>query len=58
MTTSDAAIEWLQKQIKAKDIAMYKALHKPNVPESELSAIEDAIEIIEYIIQKLKGEGA
>ena len=58
MTTSDAAIEWLNRQLKAKDIAMYRALHKPNAPESEIAAIEDAIEIIEYIIQKLKGEGA
>lgn len=49
-----AALEWLHKQLKAKDMGLYRALHKVNASEQEIANLEDAIEIIEYIIKKLE----
>ena len=55
MTTTATAIEWLKKQSRNKDIAMYKALHKPNCSEKEKKDIEDAIEVIDYLLQIMEG---
>lgn len=45
-----AAFEWLNKQLKAKDMGLFRALHKVNASEKEIENLEDAIEIIEYLI--------
>ena len=50
----EAALEWLRKQLKSKDMGLYRALHKVNATEEEIKNLEDAIEIIEYIIKKLE----
>lgn len=49
-----AALEWLNKQLKSKDMGLFRALHKVNASEKEIENLEDAIEIIEYIIKKLE----
>lgn len=54
MTLHEAALAWLEKQLKAKDMGLYRALHKVNATEEEIKNLEDAIEIIEYIIKKLE----
>jgi hypothetical protein len=46
-----AALEWLHKQLKSKDMALFRALHKVNASEEEIANLEDAIEIIEYLIR-------
>ncbi len=56
MIIHEAAIAWLKKQSRNKDIAMYKALHKPNCSEKEKKDIEDAIEVIDYLLQIMEGE--
>ena len=50
----EAALAWLHKQLKQKNTAMYNALRKPNVSEDEVKNIDDAIEIIEYMIKKVE----
>ena len=47
----EAALEWLTKQLKSKDMALFRALHKVNASEEEIANLEDAIEIIEYLIR-------
>jgi uncharacterized protein YPO0396 len=54
VTVHEAALEWLHKQLKSKDMGLYRALHKVNASEQEIANLEDAIEIIEYIIKKLE----
>ena len=49
---NEKALAWLNKQLKSKDMGLYRALHKVNA--SEIENLEDAIEIIEYIIKKLE----
>ena len=51
MTTSDAAIEWLQKQTKAKEIALHRATSKPNHDEREVDDILKALDILEHITE-------
>lgn len=51
MTLHEAALAWLHKQLKSKNIALYRALHKVNASEQEKKNLEDAIEIIEYLIR-------
>lgn len=51
---NERALAWLNKQLKAKDMGLYRALHKVNATEEEIKNLEDAIEIIEYIIKKLE----
>lgn len=50
----EAALAWLNKQLKSKEMGLYRALHKVNASEQEIANLEDAIEIIEYIIKKLE----
>jgi DNA transposition AAA+ family ATPase len=54
MTVHESALAWLHKQLKSKDMGLYRALHKVNASEQEIENLEDAIEIIEYIIKKLE----
>lgn len=51
---NERALAWLRKQLKAKDMGLYRALHKVKATEEEIENLEDAIEIIEYIIKKLE----
>ena len=51
MTTSDATIEWLQKQTKAKEIALTRATNKPNHDEREVDDILKALDILEHITE-------
>lgn len=52
MTTSDAAIEWLQKQTKAKEIALHRATSKPNHDDKEIDDILYALDILEYLMEQ------
>lgn len=54
MTLHESALAWLHKQLKSKDMGLYRALHKVKATEEEIANLEDAIEIIEYIIKKLE----
>jgi hypothetical protein len=54
MNVHKSAIAWLKKQATSKDIALYQALHKPNCTEKEKQDIEDAIEVIDYLIGKME----
>ena len=45
------AVEYLQKQLKKKRIALERAKLKPNTPDSEMADIESAIEALEYLIK-------
>lgn len=47
----EAALAWLHKQLKAKEMGLYRAIHKVNATEQEKKNLEDAIEIIDYLIQ-------
>lgn len=47
----EAAIAWLNKQLKSKEMGLYRAIHKVNATEQEKKNLEDAIEIIDYLIQ-------
>lgn len=47
----DKALAWLNKQLKSKDMALFRAIHKNNASEKEIENLEDAIEIIEYLIR-------
>lgn len=49
----EVALTWLNKQLQAKNMGLYRALHKVNATEEEIKNLEDAIEIIDYIISKL-----
>lgn len=53
----ERALAWLEKQLTAKDMALFHALHKPNASEKEIENLEDAIEIIEYIKTQLDPQG-
>jgi DNA transposition AAA+ family ATPase len=48
---NDKALAWLQKQLKSKEMGLYRAIHKVNATEQEKKNLEDAIEIIDYLIQ-------
>ena len=49
MTTPEAALEWLNKQTKAKEIALFRATNKPNRDDREVDDILTALDILEYI---------
>lgn len=49
MTTTAAVIEWLNKQTKAKEIALTRAANKPNRDDREIDNILSALDILEYI---------
>ena len=51
MTVHEAALAWLNKQLKSKNMGLYRALHKVNASEKEIESLEDAIEVIEYLIR-------
>lgn len=51
MISHEAAVAWLKKQARSKDIALYRAIHKPNCSEAEKVDIEDAIEAIDYLLE-------
>ena len=47
----DKALAWLHKQLKSKNMGLFRALHKVNASEKEIENLEDAIEIIEYLVR-------
>lgn len=51
MTVHESALAWLNKQLKSKNMGLYRALHKVNASEKEIENLEDAIEVIEYLIR-------
>ena len=51
MTVHESALAWLHKQSQSKDIALYRAMQKLNRSEKEIKDIEEAIEIIDYLIR-------
>lgn len=52
MTTADAAVEWLNKQTKAKEIALTRATAKPNHDDKEIDDILCALDILEYLMEQ------
>ena len=57
MTTPEAALAWLNKQYKNKEIALYRATHKNNQSDKEIDDISEALDIIEYLIEITEKEG-
>jgi hypothetical protein len=51
---NEKALAWLHKQLKAKDMGLFRALHKVNASEQEIENLEDAIEVIDYLIKITK----
>jgi hypothetical protein len=51
---TERALAWLQKQLNAKEMGLYRALHKVNASEQEIANLEDAIEVIDYLIKITK----
>lgn len=49
----DKALKWLYWQLKKKRMALGFAEQKPRTPQAEIENIESAIEIIEWIIEKV-----
>jgi DNA transposition AAA+ family ATPase len=49
-TVNESALAWLQKQLKSKEMGLYRAIHKVNATEQEKKNLEDAIEVIRYLI--------
>lgn len=59
MTDNDIikALKWLYGQLRQKRQFLGHAEYKPNVPKEEIERLEQAIEVIEWIIGKvLEGE--
>jgi hypothetical protein len=54
MTTPEAAIAWLNKQLKQKEIALYNATNKPGRSETEIDDILEALDVIEYLTESLE----
>lgn len=53
----DKALKWLYGQLKKKRVALGRADSKPCAPREEIENLEQAIELIEWIIGKvLEGE--
>ena len=50
MTVHEAALAWLHKQLRKKNIALHIATHKAKPSEKEIEDIEDAIDVIRYLI--------
>ena len=50
----EAALAWLHKQLKSKDMGLYRALHKVNASEQEIANLEDEIDVIDYLIKITK----
>ena len=46
----ESALAWLHKQLKAKEMGLYRALHKVNATETEIKNLEDTIDVIRYLI--------
>lgn len=57
MTVHEAALAWLNKQLKSKEMGLYRAIHKVNATEQEKKNLEDAIEVIRYLIDLVTGDG-
>lgn len=55
MSTKELALKWLDKQRRSKDMGLYRALHKVNASEAEIKNLEDAIEVIDYLIELVEG---
>lgn len=56
MTTTTTVIEWLQKQTKAKEIALTRASNKPNHDEREVDDILKALDILEHITNVISAQ--
>jgi hypothetical protein len=54
MTIHEAALAWLNKQLKSKEMGLFRALHKVNASEQEIENLENAIEVIDYLIKITK----
>ena len=50
MVMNDKAIKWLEKQLKDKKRALYRANEKPNTDAVELRNLKDAIAVIEWLM--------
>ena len=56
MTTPETVIAWLNKQLKQKEIALFRATHKPNRSDKEINDILGAIDAIECLKKITEGE--
>lgn len=54
MTLHEAAILWLNKQLKKKRIALFNAEIKKNPSQKEIDDIQTSIAVIEYLIEITK----
>ena len=53
---NERALAWLHKQLRKKKIALFRAENKPIVSDKEIADIEDAIDILEYLIRCMSEE--
>lgn len=51
---NERALAWLNKQLKSKDMALFRAIHKTNASEKEIEGLENSIEILNYLIGMLE----
>ena len=51
MSDNERALEWLQKQLRKKCIALERAERKPNKSGTEIADIKAAIEVLEYLTE-------
>ena len=51
---NEKALEWLNKQLKKKHIALECAEQKPNRSDTEMANINAAIEILEYLVKEME----
>ena len=60
MTTPEAALAWLGRQQKQKEIALHTAANKPNRSDKEIDDILEALDVIEYLTEnagnRIEGE--
>lgn len=54
---NEKALAWLNKQLKSKDMALFRALHKVNATETEIKNLEDTIDAIRYLIDLVAVDG-
>ena len=53
----ESALAWLHKQLKSKEMGLFRALHKVNATEEEIENLEKTIDVIRYLIDRVTVDG-
>lgn len=54
---NEKVLAWLNKQLKSKEMGLYRSLHKVNATETELKNLEDTIDVIRHLIDLVTVDG-